>query len=235
MNTFILYKDRLVYKGGILSDKAHKHHFIEILFSNNKLDFEINNKKITARCLLINSNIKHRCLSKNEQICTINIDPESKTGCMLKNRCLLNKPYVQIKQIKHTNIELFIKKFNSIFDSSFDENLLSPVVKKVIKYLNDNISGKIYISDISAQVYYSESRLQHIFAEQMNTPIINYLQMLRVKKTIHMLQKGETLSECVFCCGFTDYSHLNRVFKSMFGVSPSFIKKYAVIMHPDNS
>jgi AraC-like DNA-binding protein len=221
-----------MYEGRIMSNKLHKHHFIEILFSkNDAITIEINNMQITEFCIIINSGVKHRCLSYNTNIIVLNIDPESLIGTQIQCQYLSTKPYIVLNDTDNIDNNNFIKSIISCLHlSRKKENEILYVVKKAIQYLNENISHKTYISDIAKHVSMSESRFQHIFKEQMNTPVSNYLQLLRIKKTISMLKEGMPINECVLSCGFVDCSHLNKVFKSMFGIAPSiFIKNSRII------
>lgn len=241
MNKFKIYEDYCLYCGLNISEKPHKHYFIEIIFSAvEHLNIEINGEVIRGKCFIIDSNILHRCIDLNSFVYVLSIDPESEKGITIKYKYLTNHNYLKLNNINFTtdesgtfNVDLFINELviNSL--SSKDKPIIYPKIKNAIKYITDNCSEQITISQIAKHTSLSPSRLQHLFKEQINTPITSYIQLYRIKKTIMLLQQGCSLTHCVMDCGFTDYSHLNRVFKNMFGIAPSIFKNNSIIIQVD--
>ncbi len=106
--------------------------------------------------------------------------------------------------------------------TSFDARLLI-----AIDFINQYISKTIKVIDIARHVSLSESRLRHLFTEQVGIPLTKYILWVRVKVALReMLKPGVTLSDAAYQAGFTDHSHFTRTFKRMFGVSPSLLLKY---------
>ena len=96
-----------------------------------------------------------------------------------------------------------------------------------IDFIQQNISHIIQVIDIAKHVGLSESRLRHLFSEQIGIPITSYVLWMRIKVALReMLKPGETLSNAAHQANFSDHAHFTRTFKRMFGVSPSLLLKH---------
>lgn len=101
------------------------------------------------------------------------------------------------------------------------------LIKKTTDYINANIDKKILISDISKHVGLSESRISHIYREQIGISITQYIIKKRLSISKDMLKLGSPISEVAIKCGFPDYSSFLRAFKKEFNISPkSYQKQY---------
>ena len=47
-----------------------------------------------------------------------------------------------------------------------------------------------------------------------------YLTQVRANRARELLVRGEPLSAVAYTCGFSDQSHLTRIFKKIFGITP---------------
>jgi len=75
--------------------------------------------------------------------------------------------------------------------------------------------------EIAEQVGISESRLMHLFVEQVGVPLRRYTLWLRLRHVLFCVATGDNLTDAAHAAGFADSAHLARVFSSMFGITPS--------------
>jgi AraC-like DNA-binding protein len=62
--------------------------------------------------------------------------------------------------------------------------------------------------------------LIHSFRASFGIPPHAYLTQVRARRAREMLIRGNPLSSVAYMCGFSDQSHLTRVFKRIYGVTP---------------
>lgn len=99
-------------------------------------------------------------------------------------------------------------------------------ISKCLKLIKNHLSDQtITVDQIAETVFLSPSRLMHLFSEQIGIPIRKYILWQRLRTALLKLAKGESITESAYSSGFTDSPHMNRAFKSNFGITPSKIFK----------
>ena len=67
----------------------------------------------------------------------------------------------------------------------------------------------------------SESRLQHLFREQVGVPIRRYLLWHRYLTALSLLADGASVTRAAHAAGFADSAHLTRTAVRMNGFTPT--------------
>lgn len=117
-------------------------------------------------------------------------------------------------------IELIIITLRKIYEET--ENQTSPLVAKVLGYIDKNYNKPITLSKISAALGYSLPYLSSLFGKEMSVSFGTYLQKKRIEQACHMLANTHTeVSEISNLVGYSDVKHFRAVFKRMVGKSPS--------------
>lgn len=96
-----------------------------------------------------------------------------------------------------------------------------PSISKVLRFIHENITQKISVSDIVAEVPLSRRLLESRFKKQLGTSIYDYIIRIRIEKIAELLSQGKTVSEAAFELGLTDIKNVSRSFKRLMGCSPS--------------
>jgi len=94
-------------------------------------------------------------------------------------------------------------------------------LKPAIEYLQKNYKNKILLKDIAKATHISVSRLCHLFKEQLNATVFDYLINLRINQVKYLLLSTDM--SCIKICfdsGFTNLSYFNRTFKQRAGMTP---------------
>lgn len=93
-------------------------------------------------------------------------------------------------------------------------------------YIDEHFTQSIDIKALSEQIYLSPNYLRKKFSETYGTTIQKYIIDMRlgmVKKLL--LTTNKPLSEIAYCSGFNSQSHMNVMFRSVFGITPLEYKK----------
>lgn len=118
--------------------------------------------------------------------------------------------------------ELILK--NSSVTSLEKLNNHDIVIRKAKEYINDNYQDNFSLEDLAKELDISKYHFVRLFKEKTFLSPMSYLMVRRIEKAKEKLQKGSTLIQAAHECGFYDQSHLNKRFKSVFGITPKEYK-----------
>lgn len=110
---------------------------------------------------------------------------------------------------------------------NFDSYSKNYVVKKIIKYLNENYDKKISLDQIGGNMYLSPVYISKIFKENTGDSPINYLIKIRLEKAKEMLEEdgNESIKQIAANVGYDDVYHFSKLFKKHYGISPLNYKR----------
>lgn len=98
----------------------------------------------------------------------------------------------------------------------------SDVVGAAIQYMEMNHKSQMPVKTIAKKVGISGSYLTHLFTKQTGMSPVRFLNSLRIKKAIELLEETDLyISQIAFAVGFQSIQHFNRIFKKMMKKSPS--------------
>jgi AraC-like DNA-binding protein len=100
--------------------------------------------------------------------------------------------------------------------------LLSPLQeRRVTSRLLDDLAGDTTLSELAALCGLSRSHFVRAFKRSRGMPPHRWLSMQRVKRAKDLLRGTKMpIAEIALACGFTDQSHLTRVFSKAFRIGP---------------
>ena len=105
-------------------------------------------------------------------------------------------------------------------------------IKKAAEYIQQNISQKLSLTDVSSAVHVSPSYLSHLFQKELGTTYIDYTNHLRIKHAARLLMEPSKITQVAVLSGFTDSKYFSKVFKQIMGESP---KEYQLrVMRREN-
>jgi AraC-like DNA-binding protein/ligand-binding sensor protein len=94
-------------------------------------------------------------------------------------------------------------------------------LKKAERFIWDNYTRKISLSEIANASGLSPPYFSTIFKEEMGENLSCYINRMRVEKAEELLLKTDyTLSKIAGDCGFEDQSWFSKIFKNYTGLSP---------------
>lgn len=100
-------------------------------------------------------------------------------------------------------------------------------VGKAFDYLSTHYQSKIDIQQIANNLAISDSRLQHLFKDQIGMTMSRYQQWLRLRMSFQLIAQGSKVVDAAMESGFTDQAHFSNLFKRFFGYAPNdLLKRY---------
>lgn len=109
-------------------------------------------------------------------------------------------------------------------------------VKRVMLQLAENQNYNL--TELAGAVGLSYYRLSHLFTGSLGINLRRYQQWGKLHKAISLLRHGESVTKVACQAGFADLSHLSRVLRQVYGVSPSHFLdrgKVCIIAAPDET
>lgn len=103
--------------------------------------------------------------------------------------------------------------------------LHNPRVAKVLKLIPHTQGKNLSVGHLAQQVFVSESRLSHLFKEEIGISLQRYLLWYKVAQAGFNIGRGMSLTEAAEEAGFADSAHFSRTFRAMFGITPSQVLK----------
>lgn len=99
------------------------------------------------------------------------------------------------------------------------------LIRKIKAYIQQNLSNKIALSDISTHVNYSVSHCTMFFKQYTGLSIVDYINKKRIilAKSL-LMDRDSTLTQIAKSVGFSDPNYFSRVFKKEVGLSPLHYK-----------
>lgn len=244
-NNLILWKDIRLFIG--VNERpalTHKHPIIQLIVAR---DEKFKTKLLESqewqyeKGLLIKPNTKHQCDASNIPIVSLEIDSDTTLGEWILNNVIEGESYLEYPSKKYEEVN-FGRIDSALKNESWDE-LYAHIrkifrfdketqltekderIENVVSFIHANINKTLSTDQMINVAFLSESRLLHLFKEQMGLPIRNYILWYRLKVATEKVINGDSLTTAAHAAGFSDQSHFTRSCVNMIGVPPSTITK----------
>lgn len=97
-------------------------------------------------------------------------------------------------------------------------------LKKAISFLRMNFYTNITMEEVAQHAGIGVRYLRKLFSHHLNISPLDYLNQIRINKSIDLLKNTElSIKEVCFTCGFKSPQYFSRVFKQQMGISPKEI------------
>jgi AraC-like DNA-binding protein len=222
----------------------HRHPAIQLVVAESG-GFKTRDHKteewILKKGLLIKPNLVHQCDATDLPILSLDIDPASALGEwvqseILKKDEIISYPSSRFKEINFQLVGKYLRSENwddlrSLledlfgFDNSFKRTPQDERIEIVLDHIHQNIHSVLTSKELTGVAFLSESRLLHLFKNEVGLPIRNYILWYRLKVAFHHFVNGSSLTESAHFAGFADQSHFTRTCLSMVGFTPSTLLK----------
>lgn len=96
-----------------------------------------------------------------------------------------------------------------------------PSVVEAVRYIGEHIREPMSVGEVAQALHISESYLMKIFKHDMHMSVYRYITEKRLIIAAGEIEKGVPATKAAMLSGFGDYSGFYKLYKKMFGVSPS--------------
>jgi len=108
-------------------------------------------------------------------------------------------------------------EFKPSHSSSFDD---------LVIYITENFNKKHTLEELSRRYNMNPTYICDLFSKQYDSTLIIFVTYLRMKEASRLILGSDTpLKEVSAFCGYPNYHHFCKVFKSHFGKSPSLYRE----------
>jgi AraC-like DNA-binding protein len=227
-----------MFLGRLPNIKEHSHHALQIEIGLQK-EFSVFSEQdsLSCRLAIIQPNVPHRIDDNGNLQAIIYLEPESSIGMRLKEKYCQNAkihglqfklvmPYIDklknfVKDIcpcREARL-LFDDILHSLAGEYSSNKVMDKRIKKVISICALTDKKQISTRFLSKKVNLSESRLTHLFKEQVGIPIRRYLLWQKLSTALLKLSKGGSFTDAAHYAGFSDSAHMSRTYRRMYGNS----------------
>lgn len=240
-----LWNGIALFIGNLRDNSTHRHHAIQLCIALDKPFRLIHESKSGLyHASIIASDIFHQFQGDEGRHILLLIEPESTEGRHLSSIYSVKSPLTSLESLldplkldpltrlagdgqltcdmakricTHILSTLgFVKNESVVMDSR---------IQKALVLMREMETKKISTKALAAELAISETRLIHLFTNNIGIPIRPYLRWLRLIEAVKYILSGISLTEAAHASGFSDSAHLSRTFRLMFGFSPSDILK----------
>lgn len=141
--------------------------------------------------------------------------------------------------VKALIIELivFLYRNHAVSETPIPSNtqcIKTDMIKKSIKYIQDNFTRAISTSDVAKEMKMSESYFCRVFKEITGCTVVFYINFMRCSNAFLLFNTGKyTVGEVAVLCGFGNLSYFSKTYKKHMGCLPSFNKNADEIVWKD--
>jgi AraC family transcriptional regulator len=101
------------------------------------------------------------------------------------------------------------------------------VLERVISHIEDNLVGKLSLTEIAAVAGMSVSHLKALFRNATGLPVYEYVLRRRVERARMLLRdRNLPVSHVALATGFSHQSHLSRHMLRILGSTPTALRKH---------
>lgn len=237
MTNMVFGYEHIMMRAEYRTPDPHSHlavHFIAGL--DSKIHCDVQNDKFDADAVFIASDVMHTAYAENGDMLVFLFDAagsiakeiERKYLCANTYCCISAETVNQIRKICCENtFDDCDRLITKLLGLDTSENLPHDErITEVLEYIRslDEIPEDI-TAQICKRVCLSQSRLSHLFSENVGISLHRYLAFDKMRKGFIHFQKYGSITEASMRAGFDSPSHFAATCKRMFGISFSeFIK-----------
>ncbi|MGI4993477.1 helix-turn-helix domain-containing protein [Halobacteriovorax sp. GFR7] len=203
-----------------LNVEFHSHiaQQISISLDSCPLKYETEDGVFENMAVYLPSLKKHRFLSERCHNLNILIDDEASFTLDPK---LIDHRELKLSDINHNSVEKFLKALGLLSDKEMDQRIV-----KLFQMIKSYESlDEIKLKDLAAKLALSESRLLHLFKDEVGVTFRKYILWQKLKRAVEVQVEGRSITDIAIAAGFSDSAHFSKFFKQSFGLSPKEVFK----------
>ncbi len=247
-NKLCLWRYSVLYLGDSFDPQMHSHHAVQCCIALEgmlRIRWEGEDGWQSCQAAVIGSNVPHSITNPDGPLCLVYLEKASNSyrsildyHCVSAGCTTRATPLILDKPVSRTLCETLLTAMSSelwsdranelkraclkLFHDQISEP--QPLDHRISLLLNNlheqpgrSFSG-VELADLACL---SESRMQHLFKQQIGIPIRRYILWVRLRHVLELALAGATLTTASHESGFSDSAHFTRTFKAMYGIAPS--------------
>ena len=101
---------------------------------------------------------------------------------------------------------------------------MNSILQEAVMYLRQHYSADVAMADVAAHIGVSERYLRKLFAQELHTSPLGYLQQIRIDKAAELLRNTNlSVKEIAYLCGYHSSQYFSHVFRQHTGIRPQEI------------
>ncbi len=229
----------VVYYGTGGESALHAHHAVQIARSFDRpFRLHLGGLQLDARAACIPSGMPHAIVGDSSRLAYVLADPHGRRGLGVARRAceLAGKeispwlgaalpPAPDPVSLAHFGTELIDMLAPP---PSREPAPISDDVRAALDYVEQTVDRLPRLEDAARLACLSPSRLTHRFSAEVGLPFRRFVVWARIRRAALAVVEGANLTRAAADAGFSDSSHLTRVFRATFGVNPSTMLRMQV-------
>jgi AraC-like DNA-binding protein len=102
-----------------------------------------------------------------------------------------------------------------------DLTSVRPEVLELVRFVDEHLDGSPRLAEVAERVGRSPRQLRRDLAVDLGMPFRRYVLWRRLRHAVLEVRGGRDLTTAAATAGFADSAHFSRVFRGMFGLTPS--------------
>ena len=240
METLTYYRHNLKEPFRAITPSVINYHEITTVFEG-VLNYEINGESVSVKAgdviYVKNGSVRARKVVEGANYISVNFLSEKSYDfpLLIENglteiwQSLLMATdgiYQYTQDLSDERFTLLLKCIIKQLQTQIYTEKESPLVKEIKRYIKANLSKKITLEEVCAQVYLSPAYCESVFKKETGETVIDYAineKMIRAKALL--TEGASSLIEISEELGFSDYNYFSRLFKKRVGISPLQFKR----------
>lgn len=222
----------VLYRGVGGDSGLHAHHAVQVMVSvDEPFVLEFADERLHTTAAVIPSGLPHRLHCASRRLLLVLVEPFGPRGRGLG----LAGDRARGREFEATMARIAIDRADDSDAVRIIDHLvrtiapdgpprptrLSEPVLAALRQLERTPGSRPTLGHAAAAAHISPSRLTHLFSREVGIPFRRYALWIRLRTVAERVALGDNLTQAAVAAGFSDSSHLSRVFKNNFGLSPS--------------
>lgn len=231
----------MLYAGPVRPTAVHAHHAFQIVLAlQGTVTLGGRDGIDAAECgvAVVPSDAAHAIVVGCPSALMLYVDPDTLEGRRLRQLAITSdspaawhaagatlRPYMTaLAPIEWSAAQhLRVTMLETLVGTASRPQARHPALVRALRVLRERLDGPMRLAPLAAELGISESRLLHLFGEELGLPFRSYVAWLRLRRAATAVQGGSNLTEAAHEAGFADAAHFTRTFRRMFGITPSEI------------
>ena len=134
-----------------------------------------------------------------------------------------NMTVFNVKSLFYPLVNAYLKDNEAVVAKN---NAASALIRKVAEFVAENFREEITVEDVAQAVGEGRTKVSNLLKEYAGVSFVDFLNAVRVQKARGIVEfTDQPITEIAYYCGFGSVRNFNRIFASVYGCSPSDLRK----------